>query len=116
MEELGNVAGRLDGTVPEARKQKEVRDESTVEEEAMQLFWDAATLSSIARIEAVLDEEKGSIQLRRLESLEATEPGLRSVLERIIETQSQMVAELESYLRELRSLNEITLQINEMFL
>lgn len=82
----------------------------------MQFHWDAATLSSITRIEALLDEEYRSIQLRKLESMEATETGLRSVLERIIEAHSEMYAELEAALRELRSLNEITLQINEMFL
>lgn len=81
----------------------------------MQFHWDAATLNSIARIEALLSEEYETIQLRRIESLEATEPGLRSVLERITQAHSQIHDELESYLRELRSLNEITLQINEMF-
>ena len=82
----------------------------------MILQYDEATLNSMARIEALMKEELDKIQLRKKESSAVTEPGLRSVLAQIIETHIQMYAELESYLRELRSLNEITLQINEMFL
>ena len=82
----------------------------------MRLQYDEATLNSMARIEALMREELDMIQLRQRESSTVTEPGLRSVLAKITETHSQIYAELESYLRELRSLNEITLQINEMFL
>ena len=82
----------------------------------MILQYDEATLNSMARIEALMKEELDTIQLRKQESSAVTEPGLRSVLAQITETHIQMYAELESYLRELRSLNEITLQINEMFL
>ncbi len=82
----------------------------------MILQFDEATLNSMARIEALMKEELDTIQLRQRESLAVTEPGLRSVLAKITETHEQIYVELESYLRELRSLNEITLQINEMFL
>lgn len=82
----------------------------------MILQYDEATLNSMARIEALMKEELDTIQLRQQESSAVTEPGLRSVLVTITETHIQMYAELELYLRELRSLNEITLQINEMFL
>lgn len=82
----------------------------------MRLQYDEATLNSMARIEALMKEELDTIRLRRLESSTVAEPGLMSVLAKITETHQQIYAELESYLRELRSLNEITLQINEMFL
>jgi len=82
----------------------------------MRLQYDESTLNSMARIEALMREELDTIQLRQQESLTVIEPGLRSVLAKITETHKQIYAELESYLRELRSLNEITLQINEMFL
>ncbi|HTY39216.1 MAG TPA: hypothetical protein VMH23_19010 [Bacteroidota bacterium] len=79
-------------------------------------YYDEATLNSMARIEALMSEELKTIRLRELESSIASEPGLKSVLAKIAEIHAQVYAELESYLRELRSLNEITLQINEMFL
>jgi len=82
----------------------------------MKRYYDEATLTSMARIEALMNEELETIQMRELESSVTWEPGLRSVLAKIAETHTQVYAELESYLRELRSLNEITLQINEMFL
>lgn len=82
----------------------------------MRLHYDEATLNSMARIEALMREELDTIQLRQQESSVVSEPGLRSVLAKITETHMQTYAEVESYLRELRSLNEITLQINEMFL
>jgi len=82
----------------------------------MRLHYDESTLNSMARIEALMREELDMIQLRQQESSTVTEPGLRSVLATITETHNQIYSELESYLRELRSLNEITLQINEMFL
>ncbi len=80
------------------------------------MHYEEATLNSMARIEALMKEELDTIQVRQRESSAVTEPGLRSVLAKITETHNQIYAELESYLRELRSLNEITLQINEMFL
>jgi len=82
----------------------------------MKYPFDEATLNSMARIEALMKEELDTIQLRQIETSAVTEPALRSVLAKITETHHQIYAELESYLRELRSLNEITLQINEMFL
>jgi hypothetical protein len=82
----------------------------------MRMQCDEATLTSMARIEALMHEELETIQLRQLECSVTAEPGLRSVLTKIAEKHAEVYAELESYLRELRSLNEITLQINEMFL
>lgn len=82
----------------------------------MTLQYNEATLNSMARIEALMKEELDTIQIRQQESSVVTEPGLKSVLVTITETHIQMCAELELYLRELRSLNEITLQINEIFL
>ncbi len=82
----------------------------------MKLFIGQGTINSIERIETLLNDERTALQLRQFELMETTEQGLRSVLERIIEMHVQVCGELEGYLRELRSLNEITLQINEMFL
>ena len=82
----------------------------------MKLHDDADTLNSMARIEALMSEELTTIELRRCESLAASEPGLRSVLEKLTESHTQIYPELESSLGEVRSLNEITVQINEMFL
>jgi rubrerythrin len=115
MEELRDVADRCDGKIPSSREYDQKVGESE-KEILMKMQFDEATLNSMARIEALMKDELDTIQLRQRESLAVTEPGLRSVLANITETHKQIYAELETYLRELRSLNEITLQINEMFL
>lgn len=70
----------------------------------------------MARIEALMEEERTTIELRRRESTAASEPGLKSILARLTELHAQSYAQLESYLKELQSSNEITRQINEMFI
>jgi rubrerythrin len=70
----------------------------------------------MARIEALMEEERTTIELRRRESTAASEPGLKSILTKLTELHAQSYAQLESYLKELRSSNEITQQINEMFI
>jgi hypothetical protein len=70
----------------------------------------------MARIEALMEEERMTIELRRRESTAANEPGLKSILMKLTELHAQSYAQLESYLKELRSSNEITQQINEMFI
>lgn len=70
----------------------------------------------MARIEALMEEERTTIELRRSESTAVSEPGLKSILMKLTELHAQSYAQLESYLKELRSSNEITQQINEMFI
>lgn len=70
----------------------------------------------MARIEALMEEERATIELRRRESTAASEPGLKSILTQLTELHAQSYAQLESYLKELQSSNEITQQINEMFI
>ena len=70
----------------------------------------------MARIEALMEEERTTIEIRRRESTAASEPGLKSILTKLTELHAQSYAQLESYLKELQSSNEITQQINEMFI
>ncbi len=73
-------------------------------------------INLMARIEALMEEEWATIELRRRESTVASEPGLKSILTRLTELHAQSYAQLELYLKELQSSNEITQQINEMFI
>ncbi len=72
-------------------------------------------ISAVTRIEELMEEERTTIELRRYESTVASEPGLKSILVQLTELHRRSYAQLESYLNELRSSNEITRQINEMF-
>ncbi len=85
------------------------------EEEPMESNCDGGSEHMMARIEALMEEERRTLELRRHESTVASEPGLKSVLMKLADLHAQSYAQLESFLKELQSSDEITRQINEMF-
>ena len=82
----------------------------------MEAQQNTALLNSIILVTALMDRELANIELHRRGVSTTTEPRLKSLLTRLTEIHAQSYAELESYLKEIQSLNEITRQINEMFL
>ena len=67
-------------------------------------------------IEGLMAQERLTMEQCRQQEAQATEPKLKSLILRLSETHAHSCAELGAYLNEVRSQNEITLQINEMFL
>ena len=63
-----------------------------------------------------MDRELANIEFHRRGVTTASDPRLKSLFSRLVDAHKDNYTELESYLRELQSLNEITRQINEMFL
>lgn len=66
-------------------------------------------------IERLMEEEKEAAEAYRRKASQVEDPALRSVLLDQAAKRDQFYFELESELRELRSQNEITFQINAMF-
>ena len=62
-----------------------------------------------------MDEEKVTMELLREEADRAEDPSLRSVFVHLAEVRARGLSELEANANELRSLAEITAQINAMF-
>ena len=71
------------------------------------------SLSEVIRY--LMDEEKVAMELFREEADRVEDPSLRSVFMRLAEIRARGLSELESNANELRSLAEITAQINAMF-
>jgi rubrerythrin len=71
------------------------------------------SLSEVIR--NLMDDEKVAMELFREEADRVEDPSLRSVFMRLAEIRARGLSELESNANELRSLAEITAQINAMF-
>jgi hypothetical protein len=73
-------------------------------------------LNSTILVTALMDRELANIELHQRGASTTNEPRLKSLLNKLTEIHTESYKELESYLKEIQSLNEITRQINEMFL
>jgi len=71
------------------------------------------SLSEVIR--HLMDEEKVAMELFREKADRVEDPSLRSVFIQLAEIRARGLSELESNADELRSLAEITAQINAMF-
>ena len=116
MEEFGDVAGRSYGTLAQARKFDQEIGKAIFEGAVMESQQSSTLLNSLILVTALMDRELANIELQRRGASATSEPRLRSLLAKLLDVHTQSYAELESYLKETQSLNEITRQINEMFL
>jgi hypothetical protein len=71
---------------------------------------------SLPFIEQLIDREKVIIEAHQNNAASMEDPKLRSLFTKLAEIHAQSLAELQSYLSESRSHDEITEQINEIFL
>ncbi len=67
-------------------------------------------------IEQLIDREKEITETHQNNAASVEDPKLRSLFMKLAEIHAQSLAELQSYLSETRSHDEITEQINEIFL
>ena len=67
-------------------------------------------------IEQLIDQEKVMMEAHQDNAASLEDPKLKSILLKLAEIHAQSLAELQSYLSETRSHDEITEQINEIFL
>jgi len=71
---------------------------------------------SMSFIEQLIDQEKVMMEAHQDNAASLEDPKLKSILLKLAEIHAQSLAELQSYLSETRSHDEITEQINEIFL
>ena len=71
---------------------------------------------STSSIEQLIDWEKVIIEAHQNNAARVEDPKLRSLFRKLAETHAQSLAELQSYLNESKSHDEITELINEIFL
>lgn len=71
---------------------------------------------SVELIKELMEQERRVAEQHRLQASLAAEPKLKSIIVKLTETHEQSYAELRTLLGEVNSQNEITQQINEMFL
>jgi hypothetical protein len=71
---------------------------------------------SLSFIERLIVQEKEILETHRNSAASLEDQKLKSLFRKLAEIHAQSLAELESYLSETRSQDEITSQINEIFL
>jgi hypothetical protein len=71
---------------------------------------------SLSFIERLIVQEKEILETHRNSAASVEDQKLNSLFRKLAEIHAQSLAELESYLSETRSQDEITSQINEIFL
>ena len=71
---------------------------------------------SIELIKELMEQERAVLEQHRRQASLAAEPKLKSLIVKLTQTHEQSYAELRTFLSEVNSQNEITQQINEMFL
>ena len=80
---------------------------------------DATTVKNnqdpVAVIESLMDQERADLEYHRTNAFAATEPGLKSVYERLVDVHSTIYAELRTILDDIKSRKVITEQINELY-
>jgi rubrerythrin len=77
---------------------------------------DRGDYTSLGFIEGLMAHERDAIKAHQNRAESTEDRKLRSLFTRLAEIHAQSLAELQSYLSETRSQNEITSQINEIFL
>lgn len=77
---------------------------------------DAINQKSVELIKELMEQELTVAEQHRMQASLADEPKLKSLIVKLTETHEQSYAELRMLLGEVNSQNEITQQINEMFL
>ncbi len=82
----------------------------------MEAQHDAINQESVELIKELMEQERQVAQQHRRQASLAAEPKLKSLIVKLTETHERSYAELRTLLGEVNSQNEITQQINEMFL
>jgi rubrerythrin len=77
---------------------------------------DRGDYNSLGFIEGLMAREQDAIKAHQNRAASTQDRKLRSLFSRLAEIHAQSLAELQSYLSETRSQDEITSQINEIFL
>ena len=71
---------------------------------------------SLPFIEQLIVQEKEILETHRISATSVEDEKLKSLFKKLAEIHAQSLAELQSYLSETKSHDEITEQINEIFL
>lgn len=82
----------------------------------MEPYHETISQESVELIERLIEAERSAFEQHRLNASRAGEPQLTSLFAMLTEMHSQCYAELRTFIGEVKSQNEITRQINEMFL